>query len=133
VFDRRLATRLLMVFAALALALAVVGLYGVLNFTTIQRRREIGVRAALGARPADLVALVLGDGLAMTIAGIAGGLAVSFAVAAWLQTLLFDVPPRDPFTAVASSVLLAITAVAACALPAWRAASVSPALTLRAE
>ena len=133
VFERRLATRLLMVFAGLALTLAVVGLYGVLNFTTIQRRREIGVRAALGARRVDLVRMVLGEGLTMTLIGIGAGLLVSVAAAAWLQTLLFEVAPRDPLTAAIAVALLTITALAACTLPAWRAASVSPALTLRSE
>ena len=133
IFERRLATRLLVAFAGLALALAVVGLYGVLNFTTIQRRREIGVRAALGASPAALVRMVLGEGLAMTLTGVAAGLAVSLAAAAWLQSLLFGVEARDPVTTILTVMLLTAAAVAACALPAWRAASVSPALTLRAE
>jgi putative ABC transport system permease protein len=133
VFERQLATRLLVAFAGLALVLAMVGLYGVLHFTTIQRRRELGVRAALGASPVDLVRMVLGEGLAMALAGAIAGLLVSAFAAAWLQSLLFEITARDPLTAIAATALLAITAAAACALPAWRAASVSPAITLRAE
>ena len=133
VFERRLATRLLTVFAGLALVLAVVGLYAVLSFTTEQRRRELGVRAALGARRTDLIRLVLGQGLGMTAAGVLAGLLASIAAAAWLQTLLFGIPARDPATAAIAVVVLTTTAAAACALPAWRAGSTSPAITLRGE
>ena len=133
VFERSLATRLLSVLALLALALALVGLYGVLTFTTIQRRREMGIRAALGARRADILRLVLAEGIGMTALGIAVGLLGSFTLAAWLRSLLFGVGPRDPLTATVVVASLVVAAVAACLLPAWRAASVNPALTLRSE
>jgi ABC-type antimicrobial peptide transport system permease subunit len=81
----------------------------------------------------DLLRMVLGEGLTLTVAGIAGGLMMSIAAAAWLQSLLFELPAREPLTAAASVALLTITAAAACALPAWRAAAVSPAETLRTE
>jgi putative ABC transport system permease protein len=133
VFERRLATRFLSIFAAIALALAVVGLYGMLNFSTIERRREFGVRAALGAQRRDLVAMVLAQGLGMTAIGIAIGAAGSFPLSAAFQHLLFDVSAHDPLTTTIAGALLAASAAAACSIPAWRAASVDPSIALRAD
>ena len=133
VFERRAATQLLSMFAGLALTLALVGLYGVLNFTTLQRRREFGVRAALGAQRRNLVAMVLRQGFAMTAAGVAIGLLASIPLAAALESLLFGLSAGDPFTTVAASLVMVTAASIACAVPAWRAASVDPAITLRAD
>ena len=133
IFERRLAARLLIAFGGLALALAIVGLYGVLNFTTVQRHREIGIRAALGARPADLVRLVMRQGLGMTAIGIAAGLIVTAAVTAWLDALLFGVTPWDAWTLAGGVVSLSIAAAAASMISALRSGNVDPAIALRAE
>jgi putative ABC transport system permease protein len=133
VFERRLATRFLSIFAAVALALAAVGLYGMLNFSTIQRRREFGVRAALGAQRRDLVAMVLAQGLGMTGIGIAIGAAGSVPLSAAFRHLLFEVSPHDPVTTAIAGAVLAASAAAACSIPAWRAASVDPSIVLRAD
>jgi predicted permease len=133
VFERRAATQLLSVFAGLALTLALVGLYGVLNFTTVQRRREFGVRAALGAQRRDLVGMVLRQGLTMTIAGVAMGVSASVPLAQALKSFLFEIRAVDPPTLILTSLGLVAVALSACAVPAWRAASVDPSITLRAE
>jgi putative ABC transport system permease protein len=133
VFERRLATQFLSIFAAIALALAVVGLYGMLNFSTIQRRREFGVRAALGAQRRDLVAMVLAQGLGMTAIGIAIGVVGSVPLSAAFRHVLFEVSALDPLTMVMAGIVLAASAAAACFIPAWRAASTDPSIALRAE
>jgi predicted permease len=133
VFERSLATRLLSVLALLALTLALVGLYGVLTFTTVQRRREMGIRIALGARRADILRLVIGQGLGLTAAGIAVGLFGCFVVSTSLRSLLFGVHPRDGMTLAMATVALVTAGAMACFKPAWRAAAVDPADTLRVE
>jgi ABC-type antimicrobial peptide transport system permease subunit len=133
VFERRLATRLVSIFAGLALSLALVGIYGVTAFTASQRRREFGVRAALGARRRDLVVLVLRRGAAIGIAGIGVGALASLPVTAALRSLMFEITAGDPRTTIAAAFVLVIAAVAACALPAWRAGSVDPSITLRMD
>jgi putative ABC transport system permease protein len=133
VADRRLATSVLVAFAALALALATTGLYGVVSYNVAQRRREIGVRAALGATRADLMRLVLRDGLVPAGAGIALGLFVSLFATRALTSMLFGVAPLDRVAFTASALLLLVVAAAACVVPARRAAAIDPALALRAE
>jgi len=129
----RLYAALLGAFAALALTLAAVGIYGVLAYSVALRQREIGVRMAVGARRSDVVRLVLGQGMRLTVAGLLIGLAAAAGLAPALESLLFGVAPRDLATFLAVPLLLAAVAGVACALPAARAASLSPVETLRTE
>ena len=133
VAEFRVVTLALGLFAAVALALALVGLYGVLDYQVRQRRRELGVRMALGASPAALASLVLGRGLVMTGLGLAAGTAGAVAATRALQALLFEVTPTDPATFVAVPALFGLVTIGACLLPAWRAARVNPAETLRGD
>jgi predicted permease len=119
--------------AALALALAVVGLYGVLAFSVSRRFHEIGIRMALGARPRDVMASVLGRGAALAAIGLAVGLACSLAASRLVAGLLFDVAPTDAWTFAAASGLLAAVALAAVYFPARRATRVDPLVALRHE
>jgi putative ABC transport system permease protein len=129
----RFRARLLAGFAALALLLAAVGVFGVLAFAVAQRKREFGIRMALGAQMADVLRLVLTRGIAIAAGGIAAGLLGAAALARSLTALLFGVPPLDPVAFGLSAALLASVAVAAAAIPAWRAARVDPAIALREE
>jgi hypothetical protein len=124
---------LLGTFALLALALAAVGLYGVLAYTVTRRTREMGIRVALGARPASVVRLVLAQGLRFTIVGLALGLASAAALTRVMRSMLFGVTPLDPVTFGGVAVLLAAVAVTASYVPARRASRVDPAVALRAE
>ena len=124
---------LLGLFALVALVLAAVGIYGVLSYNVSQRHREIGVRMALGAAGRDILTLVLGQGLGLTIAGVAIGLAGAFATTRSLRTLLFGVAPTDPMTYVGISGLLIAVAILACWIPARRAIRVDPMTALRYE
>jgi putative ABC transport system permease protein len=129
----RLEAALLAVFAALALLLAVIGLYGVLAYSVTQRTREIGIRMALGADAAQLVRGVVRDGLELMLAGIVAGLAAALALTRLLESLLFDIKPTDPLTLAAVSALLLAVGLCASWLPARRAAAVDPVGSLRAE
>ena len=120
-------------FAVLALALAAVGIFGVLAFSVGQRTREFGIRVALGARSHDVLRLVLGGALKMTGAGVAIGLVAAALLTRLLGTLLFAVHPIDPITFAGTAAVLGAAAMIACALPAWRAIRVDPAVTLRQE
>jgi len=131
--QRRFQTWLLSIFAVVALLLAVVGTYGVIHFAVAQRTQEIGVRVALGARPFDLMRLVLGQGLALAIAGTFAGLLGALSVTRVLQHLLFQVDPADPITLGTVAALLMAASLAACWLPARRAARVDPLVALRHE
>jgi len=133
VAERRVTARLLATFAAVALALAVVGLYGVVSFGTARRRREFGVRTALGARPADVRRLVLGEGLKLSAWGIGAGLLAAVPAGLLLRGLLFGVSPADPATLAAVCGVLAASALAASWAPARRAARLDPSRVLRAE
>ncbi|HMI56630.1 MAG TPA: ABC transporter permease, partial [Gemmatimonadaceae bacterium] len=131
--QRRLALVLFGAFASAALLLAIAGIYGVLAGSVTERTREIGVRSALGATPASLIALVVGQGGRLAALGILLGLAGSFALTRYLQSLLFGVAPNDPATLVAVCALLACVTLAACLVPASRAARVDPSAALRSE
>ena len=129
----RLTTDLLGIFAALALAIAAAGIGGVMALVVNQRKHEIGVRMAIGARPIAILGLVLREGLALALLGIALGLAGAFALTRLLRTLLFEIEPTDPLTFGGVAAVLAIAAFAACYIPARRAASVDPIVALRSE
>jgi putative ABC transport system permease protein len=131
VLQQRLNTLLLSLFATTALALATMGLYGVLSQLVAARRREIGVRMALGARAGHILGSVVGQAATVTGAGIAAGLAGALALARVMTTLVFAIPPIDPLTFAASSALLAVVALAASLVPAHRAAAVDPNQALR--
>jgi putative ABC transport system permease protein len=130
---QRFNTFLMGVFAALALLLAMVGLYGVLSYTVVQRRHEIGVRMALGAQSRNVVLLVLKQGLRLTILGLAIGLAGAFGLTRLLERLLFGVSATDPPTFILIALLLTLVALLACWMPARRAAKVDPLVALRTE
>jgi len=124
---------LLGLFALVALVLAVVGIYGVISYWVTQRTREMGIRVALGARRNDILAVVLGDGLRLTIMGIAAGLLGAFAATRALQTMLFNVHATDPATFAALATLLLLVGLLACYIPARRATQVDPMVALRYE
>ena len=119
-------------FAAFALVIAAVGLFGVLSYSVAQRSREIGVRTALGARPSDIVRLVVGQGLRMTAAGAAGGLVLSFFALKSLSALLYGITIYDAWSYAAVIVGILAASALACAVPARRAARVDPVRALRA-
>jgi predicted permease len=129
----RFATAVVVTFAAVALALAAVGLYGVLAYTVSQRRRELGVRAALGASKGRLVGMVLRQGLGVAAVGVVVGLAGAVALTRLMRNQLFGVTPLDlPSFALAGGLLLGV-AILACLVPASRAAAIAPAEALRCE
>jgi putative ABC transport system permease protein len=129
----RFTTALLSVFAALALILAAIGIYGVLSFIVAQRTAELGIRVALGASRSDVLRLVVGQGMRPVLIGLVTGLIVALAFAKVLQGFLFGVPHTDPGTYVTVTAVLMGAAVLACYLPARRAARVDPMTALRAE
>ncbi|HEY6807893.1 MAG TPA: ABC transporter permease [Gemmatimonadales bacterium] len=131
--ERRFALTLFEAFALAALMLAAAGIHGLLSGRVAERTREIGVRAALGASRRRIVGLVLGQGLTLVAVGILGGLAGSAAATRAIGAMLFGVSRLDPATYLGVIGLLAGVAAIACAVPAWRAARVDPATTLRAE
>ena len=133
VVERRMAMRLLAALATLALALASLGLYGVLSFNVARREREFGVRSALGAPKRSLLAMVLRDGVAMAVAGTAAGVLLSVWLTGALRGLLFEVSPTEPRTISLIAVVLIVVAAAASLVPAWRAASADPMRSLRAD
>jgi ABC-type antimicrobial peptide transport system permease subunit len=129
----RLLAQLLTTFSALALLLAAIGTYGVLAFIVTERRREIGVRLALGAERARLLRQVMRQGLAPVGIGIAGGLAGALALNRFLRSLLFSVEPTDAMTLAAAIAMVVGMAAIACWLPAWRASRLDPNIALRVE
>jgi predicted permease len=131
VATERFALLLFGLFAALALGLSVVGIYGVLAYTVAQRLPEFGVRVALGARPAQLLEMVLTQGARLAAVGIVLGAAASILAARWIRGLLFGVEPFDPATLGAVAVLFGVVALAACLVPARRAARVDPLTAIR--
>jgi predicted permease len=127
----RFAAMVAWLFAALALALASAGLYSVLSYTMTLRRRELGVRVALGAKRADLVRMVLREGLALTIGGLTAGIVAALGLTRLMSGLLFGVTPLDAASHLAAAAILITVAAGACLLPALRAASTDPAVALR--
>ena len=131
---RRLSMQLIVFFGGAALLLAAIGLYGVLAYVVAQRRREVGIRVALGARPAQVMGLVVGrQGLVPVALGLATGLAAAGAASRLLTARLFEVSPTDPVVYASVTGLLVLTAVAAMAVPARRAATVDPVIALSEE
>jgi putative ABC transport system permease protein len=129
----KLMTFLLVVFAALALTLAVVGLYGVMAYNALRRTREIGVRLALGARRRQISAMMVRQGMRLLVIGLVTGFAAAFVLARLIQSLLFQVTATDPFAYLGVTFVLVAAALAACWLPARKAARVDPMIILRAE
>ena len=129
----RLAMRLLAGFAIVALLLAAIGIYGVMAYSVRRRSREIGTRVALGASRADIIRLVMREGGVITAAGVVIGLAAGLLAARSLSAVLYGVPPGDPLSLVAAAAVLSATGLAACYVPARRAARVDAARTLMVE
>jgi putative ABC transport system permease protein len=129
----RLNAVLLELFAAVALLIASIGIYGVLSYSVTQQTREIGLRAALGANRGELLRLVLREGLTMALAGIGAGLIAGLGLSRLMASLLFGVAAHDPLTFAAVAGILAVVAAAACAIPALRAARIDPVIALRCE
>jgi ABC-type antimicrobial peptide transport system permease subunit len=138
VYDRSMArtsfTLLLLAIAgAMALVLSIFGIYGVIAYAVSQRRREIGVRVALGAQPREIQGLFIRRGVVMTSIGLAIGLVAAVGFTRWMRSLLFGISPLDPITFAAVPLVLATVAVLASYVPARRAVSVDPVETMRAE
>lgn len=130
---RRLAWALMGIFAGLAVLLSAVGIYGVVSFAANQRRNEIGVRMALGAKPGDVMRLILAEGATLAIGGAAIGMTAAFLLTGFIADQLFRVAPHDPLTFAAAPAILAAAALLACCIPAWRAAQSDPVRALRFE
>jgi putative ABC transport system permease protein len=131
--QRRLTLVLLASLAALALLLAAVGIYGVISYAVRQRTHELGLRMALGAQARDVLKLILGQGIKLTLIGISLGLVAAYALTRWMESLLFGVRPTDLLTFVAIVVVLLLVALLACWIPARRATKVDPMNALRCE
>jgi putative ABC transport system permease protein len=131
--ERRFHLVLLVSFSIIALLLATIGIYGVINFSASRRTNEIGVRMAMGARRADVVAMILRDGLGLSAAGIAFGIAGALLLTRFMVHMLYGVTPTDPTTFTAIALMMLIVSAAAAALPAYRAASANPVNALREE
>jgi macrolide transport system ATP-binding/permease protein len=128
---QRVAVTMLGVFGGLALLLAAIGLYGVMSYTVSQRTRELGLRMALGASTSNLLGFVLSHGLALTAGGVVLGAAAALSLTRLMGNLLYNVSPRDPLAFGSAFVVMAIAALTACFLPAWRAARTDPVSALR--
>ena len=131
--SRRFNMILLAAFAALALALAAIGIYGILAYAVTERTHEIGVRLALGAQPRDVLSMIVAQGMAMTAAGAAIGVVAALAVTRLMSSLLFGISAADPMTFAAIPLLLGVVAFVACYVPARRATRVDPLVALRTE
>jgi predicted permease len=133
IYAERAVAAVLTLFAGLALIVAAIGIYGVLSYAVSERTREMGIRLAHGARTWDVLSLIVGQGMRLTMAGLVIGLAGAFALTRLIQRLLYGVSPSDPLTFALIPLLLAGVALLACALPAWRATRVDPLTSLRHE
>ena len=131
--NERFRTVVLAAFGLLALSLAAIGVYGVIAYGVVQRSREIGIRMALGARRAEILRLVVGEGMVTVAVGITVGVVAALGLSRFIASLLFAIQPNDPSTFVAIGLLIAVVALAACMVPARRAMRVDPAWTLRSE
>jgi putative ABC transport system permease protein len=129
----RFYTQLLVGFGTVALLLAAIGIYGVTSYSVSERSHEIGLRMALGARPAQVLGLVLKDGLFLSLAGVVIGLAASFGATPLISSFLYGVKAHDPLTLVLVSLFLISVTVPATCIPAHRATKVDPMVTLRHE
>jgi putative ABC transport system permease protein len=132
-FRRSFNALLLGVFAGVALVLASIGIYGVMRYAVTQRTREVGIRIALGAQPRDVLRVIMGRGLTLTLVGVCMGAAGAFALTRLMANLLFGVSASDPLTFVTISIILAGVALGACFIPARRALKVDPMIALRHE
>jgi ABC-type antimicrobial peptide transport system permease subunit len=130
---RRFSMILLAIFALLALALAAVGIYGVISYSVAQRTREVGIRMALGAKTSDVLHLVIRDGLKLVLIGVGVGLAGALLLTRLMTTLLFGVTATDAVTYITVAFTLIIVALIACTIPARRATKVDPLIALRFE
>jgi putative ABC transport system permease protein len=130
---QRFSMTLIALFAGLALALAVVGIFSVMSFLVAQRTHEFGIRLALGAQTRDILGLVLRQGMSLVVIGVVTGVAISIAVTRVMASMLYGVGVRDPLTVAAVSFLLSLVALIACIVPARRATKVDPIVALRYE
>jgi predicted permease len=131
--QRRLSMTLLGVFAGIALLLASVGIYGVMAYSVVQRTRELGLRMALGARQSDVLGLVLRQGMTLVLTGVVIGVICALAITRVMASQLYSVRPTDPLTFISVALLLAVIALVATLLPAWRATMVDPTVALRED
>jgi putative ABC transport system permease protein len=129
----RFNTYLLGIFAALAMLLTAVGLYGVISYSVAQRTHELGIRMALGGQPRDMLSLIVGQGLRLAMFGVGIGLVAAFALTHFLSSMLFGVSSADPTSYVAVVSLLLVVVIFACYVPARRAMRVDPMVALRYE
>jgi len=131
--NRRFTTLLVGIFSIVALALAAVGIYGVIAYSAAQRTKEIGIRIALGATGSDVLTMVLKEGATIGVVGLAAGLAAALVLTRFMSSLLFGVGARDPITFVLLPIVLLLVIIAATLIPALRAVRINPVLALRAE
>jgi putative ABC transport system permease protein len=129
----RVTASLLTLFAGLALLIAAAGIGGIMSLTVSQRTREIGIRMALGAKPTNVMRMVIGQGMLLTFAGVGIGIVGALVLTRLVKTLLFEVTPNDPFTFASVAATLVVAAAVAVFLPARRAASIDPIVALRSE